>query len=256
VNGCPGCQQRELILWFAAGTLTGEEAALAENAVHSCRECQAAYLLDRSLGESLRAESAELPPEELEKLAASSRQDLWHLSARDREIIGILREVDPGDLRRASWTVKLLSLRDRALSMNPAWAYVIALLLIYPAYLGLQRYPRSEPRVLPSPVALGEPATRAPGETRLVRAGSDSVISIFVPVDPSYRYSIEIRDPSGQVQYRMEDASPFDGIGTFAVLLPAGTLDRGRYDILVEEAERSGPRPLNVYSFPFTIERD
>ena len=259
-DSCPGCEQRELLLWFAAGTLSGEEAALAEKAIASCERCREAYRLDRLLAESAREseEASDFSPEELLSLATSSRQDLSHIPEADREIVSILRAVEAEEAgRQTSWLDTIWGFCDKALSMSPAWAYLLVLLMAYPAYRGL----RPEgfgvgPRVLTKPVPLGDLARASSGEAGLVRAGTDTVVTIFVPVDPAYRYTLVIRNESGRALYRAEDASPFDGIGTFAVLLPAGSLAAGRYEILLDELERSASTPLNVYRFTFSLEQE
>jgi hypothetical protein len=256
---CPGCEQRELLLWHAAGTLSGEEAALAEKAIASCERCRSAFRLDRLLAESAQGgEVSELSPEELLSLAASSRQDFSHIPEADRRIVSILRAVSAEEAgREPSWLSKLRGFGDQALSMSPSWAYLLVLLMAYPAYRGLTREaPEGGPRVLSQPVALGDLARTASGEAGVVRAGADTVITTFVPVDPAFRYGLVIEDESGQTVYRVEDASPFDGIGTFAVLLPAGSLPPGRYEILIDELEASSSTPLNVYRFTFSMEQE
>ncbi len=254
---CPGCEQRELLPWHAAGTLSGEEAAVVERAIASCERCREAFRLDRLLAECARApeETPGLSPEELLGLAASARQDLSHVPEADREIVAILRAVSAEEAsREASWLAKLRGFGDRTLSMSPAWAYLLVLLLAYPAYRGLTPGSERGPRLLSQPVALGDLARASSGEAGLVRSGADTVVTIFVPVDPAYRYALAIEDESGRIVYRAADASPFDGIGTFAVLLPAGSLPPGHYEILVDELEGSAPAPLNVYRFTFSME--
>lgn len=258
MNSCPGCEQRELLLWYAAGTLSGEEAAVAEKALASCERCRDAFRLDRLLAESAREpeKASELSPEELLGLASSPRQDLSHITEADRQILSILRAVEAEEARRgASWLGRLRGFGDKALSMSPAWAYLLVLLMAYPAYRGLTGASEG-PRVLKEPVALGDLARTPSGEAGLVRAGADTVVTIFVPVDPAYRYALAIEDQSGRPVYRADDASPFDGIGTFAVLLPAGSLPPGRYEILVDELEGSASDPLNVYRFTFSMEQE
>jgi hypothetical protein len=122
--------------------------------------------------------------------------------------------------RRTSW-LEVRGFGDKALSMS-LLGLICWSLMAYPAYRGLRPEGFGEgPRVLTQPVPLGDLASlfRRSG---LVRAGSDCVVTIFVPVDPAYHYTLVIREQFGRVLYRAEDASPFDGIGTFAVLLPAG----------------------------------
>lgn len=253
---CPGCEQRELLLWFAAGTLTGQEAAVAEKAIAECERCREAYRVDRLVAESARAsqELSELSPEELLSLAASSRQDLSHISAGDREIVSILRQVEGEEVkRRTSWLEILRGFGDKVISMNPAWAYLLILVLAYPAYRGLRPEGIGGPRVLGQPVALGDLARASSAEAGMVRAGDDTVVTIFVPVNPTYRYRLAIRSESGLTIYRAENATPFDGIGTFAVLLPASSLAAGRYEILVDELRESDSEPLNVYRFTFSM---
>ncbi len=257
-DSCPGCEHRELLLWFAAGTLSGEDAALAKKAITSCERCREAYRLDRLLAESVRTfePASDFSAEELLSLGTSSRQDLSHIPEADREIVSILRAVEAEEAgRQTFWLDRIWGFRDKALSMSPAWAYLLVLLMAYPAYRGLRPDGFGvEPRVLAKPVPLGDLARASSGEAGLVRAGADTVVTVFVPVDPAYRYTLAIRNESGRALYRAEDASPFDGIGTFAVLLPAGSLAAGRYEILLDELEGSASTPLNVYRFTFSLE--
>lgn len=268
-RSCPVCEKRELLLWYAAGTLSDEDRNLVEEALSSCPDCRDALELDRALASSARQARAEgLSPEELVRLASSPTSDLSKLTEADRDIVSVLRAVDAEEAEREAtgfgWARKLWeSLRDTlglgALSHHPIWssralAYLLLLVMAYPAYLGLFSRGSREPRILTEPVVLGEPSrTGNVSEVGVARAGADTVLTLFVPVDPSYRYRLIIANESGTVVFRNDDAKPFDGAGTFALLLPAGSFPPGHYEIRLEESSPTGS-VANRYRFFFDLE--
>jgi hypothetical protein len=146
---------------------------------------------------------------------------------------------------------------------SPVPAYVLLLLLLYPAYLGLigigglnERLENLEaPALLSPPVALESGRERGAEEPRLQidRSGEHRVVTFFVPIAPErYRYRIELTR-RGERAFFNADARSFDGIGTFALLLPEGALPAGSYVLRVEEVEKQSEEVANVIEFVFTL---
>jgi hypothetical protein len=146
---------------------------------------------------------------------------------------------------------------------NPVPAYVLLLLLAYPAYLGFvgigglnERLENLEaPALLSPPVALESGLERGAEEPRLQidRSGGHRVVTFFVPIAPErYRYRVEL-NRRGKRIFINEDARSFDGIGTFALLLPEGALSAGSYVLSVEEVEKQSGKVANVIEFVFTL---
>jgi hypothetical protein len=266
VRSCPVCEQRELLLWYAAGAISEEDRKLVDEALSSCPRCREALELDRALAVSARrARAAGLSPEELVRLASSPTSDLSELSSSDREIVSILRAVDAEQAQRETmgfrggrriWENLRDSLGLGAWAARPVWAYLLLLAMAYPAYRGLFSRGAQGPTILTEPVVLGEPSRTGNGsEVGMARAGSDTVLTLFVPVDPSYRYRLSIENESGAIVFHDDDARPFDAAGTFAVLLPARSFPPGRYEIQLEETSPTGS-VSNRYRFFFELESD
>jgi hypothetical protein len=138
--------------------------------------------------------------------------------------------------------------------------------MAYPAYLGLsglrdlqqQIADLESPALLTSPWSLETDAQRGPGVSSVTihSSGNHEVLTFFVPIAPErYRYRVELKHQSKRV-FLAEDAKSFDGVGTFALLLPKGTLSPGDYELVVEELERqavSEGQQTSTASFSFNI---
>jgi hypothetical protein len=185
-----------------------------------------------------------------------------------REIVSVLEKVQKeeegasdaepiGERVRAVWADL-----DRFMKLgwmrSPVPAYLLALLLLYPAYRGLiGAGAQPTPQLLPPPIPIASETERGPAETPIrVEAGSErTVLTVFVPIAPDrYRYRLELRTQQGRRLFVVDDAQSFDGVGTFALTLPKGFLGAGVYELRVGEWERDGTEPANEYVFPFSVE--
>jgi hypothetical protein len=195
-----------------------------------------------------------------------------HLTACEecREIVSVLEKVqreekgasdaEPfGERVRGVWAgLEKLKLVGAAWMRSPLPAYMLALLLLYPAYRGLVGGGAQQtPRLLPPPLPIASETERGPAGTPIrVEAGSEqTVLTVFVPIAPDrYRYQLELRTQQGHRLFSVEDAQSFDGVGTFVLTLPKGFLGAGAYELRVGEWESDGTGPANEYVFPFSVE--
>jgi hypothetical protein len=87
-------------------------------------------------------------------------------------------------------------------------------------------------------------------------SGTHRVLTFFVPIaGERYRYRVELMRDRERL-FLDEDAQSFDGVGTFGLLFPVGSLGPGEYEIRVEERERAAGEEgklANVITFSFSI---
>ena len=270
------CGDAPLLLWYAAGALGEEEAAQVARHVVDCAGCRALVQENKKLAEIYRAAgswSQHLAPETLVR-AVSGEGDVddvrRHLAGCEecRQIVSVLEKVQKdeqvssgvveelGAGIRSVWT----GIAKSAWMRSPLPAYMLALLLFYPAYRGLVGGGASRmPRLLPPPLPVASETERGLAETlvRVEARGDQTVLTFFVPIAPErYRYELELRVQGGRRLFFTEDARSFDGVGTFALMVPGGSLGAGDYELRVGEWERDGGELANEYSFPFSVERE
>ena len=268
------CGDGPLLLWYAAGALEEAEAARMAEHVESCGSCQALVRENQDLAELYRSAAERgalhLSAETLLRIAsdepgpevAKARQ---HLTAcgECREIVSVLERVQKEEEsvfdaepvpRRAgpAWT----AIFKAGWMRSPLPAYMLALLLLYPAYRGLLGREPS-PSLLPPPLTIVSESERGSAEPPVrIDVGSDeTVVTVFVAIAPDrYSYRLELRTRAGRRLFVVEDAQSFDGVGTFALTLPKGFLGVGDYELRIQESERDGAEAGNEYVFPFTVD--
>lgn len=151
---------------------------------------------------------------------------------------------------------------------HPAFAYGIALLMIYPAYLGLSgkwQTPYNSPAAkqsAPPPRSALEfdsaqvlqlDATRgAEVQPGLLPAHDKHLIlSFLVPIRPGFRYSADIADGAGRIIASKPEIFSYDGKGDFQLVCERGLFAKGEYVLTVSEMD---PRSNNlVRRFPFSF---
>lgn len=274
------CGDDALLLWYAADALEPDEAAAVAHHLERCERCQGVLEGTVGMADSLRSVPPHLTPERIVELAASARSILSpfeqeHVGACSecREVLAVVRRVEEtiaveqpeersvarsADARGVSWWQVM-----QTWFRGPMLAYLLLLMLVYPAYRGVVELPRVEEQLetLQSPTLLSSPRPvpsegerTATGEAPLVeRTPTGTVLSFFVPVDEGNRYAIELRNERGETLFSDPDARSFDRLGTFVLMLPAGALSQGRYELRVEERDRDTGAVENTFAFPFTL---
>jgi hypothetical protein len=192
------------------------------------------------------------------------------------EVVSVLQRVEP-DLqrqhpsRKAGESMKQVLTAVQSFWGRASWlaspvpAYVLVLLMLYPAYLGLiglgdlsRRLENLEsPALLAPPLAVESSRERGREEPRLAieQSGEHRVVTFFIPIAVErHLYRVELTERGNRVFYD-DDARSFDGIGTFALYLPDGALAPGDYELRVEEVERQSGEVANVIEFAFNVTR-
>jgi hypothetical protein len=281
------CEDGALLLGYAAGSLDEAQSTRVARHVERCAKCRTAVQGDEELIQLYRAvqkqEAAHPSPELLVELS-QGRSDTPELArarlhaegcSECREVVSVLEKLEtdlsgapePTGLRKL-WRQWLTGMRaaEGGLSWwlsSPLPAYLLVLLLLYPAYLGLvgvddlsERLESLEaPTLLSPPITLKSGKERGAGEPQLQieRSGEYRVVTFFVPIAPQkYRYWVELTREGEQI-FHDDDARSFDGIGSFALLLPEGALASGSYLLRVEEVDRQSGETANVIEFAFAL---
>lgn len=278
------CEEEPLLLWHAGGALNEEESRVVAQHLERCARCRERLAETESLGRLFLATPApaEFHPttEELAGIAEGDVSGLAlarsHVAACSecREIVSVVERVSR-DLEGPAWLAVALgqrvpaawrALREglRPLTLSPLPAYLLALILLYPAYLGIfgaaelrERVKALEaPQLLDAPLALDTESERGAGlgSLRVERSRGRALLTFFVPISAGqYRYQVELL--TGRDRLFVErDARSFDGRGSFALLIPEKTLEPGEYEVRVEELEKASGARVSLFSFPFRIE--
>jgi len=274
-NQTPICGDHALLLWYAAGGLGEGDADRVERHVAQCHDCRAVVEENRELAQLYLsvAGSPHLSPEVLVQMASSGGTSVGgdaqaHLRecAECQQILSIVKKVQQDETGRSGAWERLASgvqsfgagIASAAWLRSPVPAYLLALVLLYPAYRGLVGGgPDQEPHLLSAPVPIASDAERGGGETSL-RVESESeqtILTVFVPIaSERYRYQLELRTQEGRRIFFTEDARSFDGVGTFALAVPRDALGPGSYELWIGEWARDGGEMVNEYDFPFSVD--
>jgi hypothetical protein len=273
------CEDEALLLAYAAGSLDEEQSGRVAQHVGRCAKCQEAVQGNEALIRVYRVfqkhEVAHPSSETLVQLVQDPAETSELVAARAHvdvcseclDVISVLQRVET-DLDRESdteskpgfWRKWLTAARASHWLASPLPAYVLVLLLLYPAYVGLigssgRLDSFEEPALLSPPVALESGRERGAEVPRLHidRSGRHRVVTFFVPIAPQrYRYRVELTRRGERIFYA-DEARSFDGIGTFALLLPEGTLESGSYTLRVEEVDKQSRETANVIEFVFEL---
>jgi anti-sigma factor RsiW len=142
----------------------------------------------------------------------------------------------------------------------PALGYGLAVILVYPAWLGIARRPEREavrgvtlaaPRLIASGASLVDLNTTR-GQQGLpvvtARAGEQAaVLSFFVRGLPGAAYMASIVDEAGNVAVDAGAIRSYDGKGNYCVVVDPGVLKKGQYRLVVKEKDR--PAAGEIFEF-------
>jgi hypothetical protein len=276
------CGDGALLLWYAAGALDPEESSQVARHVKECSRCEQLVRENEELTRLYRAipqpEAQHLSSQDLVRLAESWAGASNLVAEREhvagceecRSIVSTVQQVNRelesrglaerlgSAFRRlhSGWTAAAKNLSPWLASPLPA--YLLMLALIYPAYLGLTGVAQrvEAPALLSPPLPIVSEVERGPGESRILLSPQDghTVLTFFVPIsDARYRYQIELTDQDGRTLLLDPEAESYDGLGTFALTLPDGSLEPGDYRLAIEEWDRESGEIANVFQFPFSV---
>ena len=139
-------------------------------------------------------------------------------------------------------------------------AYLIVLLLLYPAYRGLvpalakhQTWPPPAPPLpaLESAKILRLDTTRGASVSTMVLTERDKVfiLSFFVPIKTDLRYSAAIEDGLAKIIATPTEISSYDSQGNFYLICDRHLFTGGQYVLVVKEFGRDS----REFRFPFTL---
>ena len=122
---------------------------------------------------------------------------------------------------------------DAPLAFKPAIVYLLALLLIYPAYLGL----RSDDTAIRNVQSISLVPTRSvTSDGGTASARTDVVLAFYFDgATAGEPYVVEISDSTGAVVTRNEAFRDFDNLSLGRLFVPAGRLQPGAYTLTIRD---------------------
>jgi hypothetical protein len=137
---------------------------------------------------------------------------------------------------------------DTPLIARPAVSYLVILLLIIPAYIGIGRLDRTSVRELHQVVHL---TPNRSAQQALVRAGeNDALLTFrFDGYQPGRSYDIEITSEDSSTVFAIDEFASFDrrGIGYISLSLPR--MVPGRYQLTITGTGQDSGRVFQQYQF-------
>ena len=274
------CPQEEPLVAFQEGALTGDPAAEIEAHLAICGLCQMRL---RWIEQCERLEGADIEEPgnwtEIERRGRARFHAFLESQAKKEQ----KREAKAGILQRM-----------KALLLRPAFAYLLVLALLYPAYQWVFEKPEAlvvkEPvketeiveveKPVPSPSRIAEVEKPAPslgratlppsfelrstergaGEGRAVvrlSPGDKSfVLTFLAPISelPEFVYNLEVRDSRGQVVTSKKEARAKDWLGNFSLEYNRKLFPPGEYELRVKEVNKKTQAVRREFTFSFTVQ--
>lgn len=148
--------------------------------------------------------------------------------------------------------------------LKPAYAYILILALLYPAWLGLFKKDNNQGKIM-EPINIGnffvlhQDNHRAAGEqlnTIVVENSSDFFAFSFVlPVknQEDNVYQATISNAENKVVWHDESLKFIDSFGTVIMVCPQKYFTKGRYTLTVIEKQKQSNEVMNKYFFNFSL---
>jgi hypothetical protein len=266
------CPEADTLDRFLAGALSDEEAEKVKSHIAACGVCDLAV-------EKMKA---------FEEVAATCDvAPTARAYAVERKILESLKHSKPdGGAGLPMGTKNVIEHLKYATDLlfwclrRPAFAYIVALALVYPAYRGLR--PRlqapsphlaaveapktpSSPPVMVAPPPLELERVRGGGRrTKVVRLAPNEsafVLGFCVPTRAGYSYHAEVRHEKGGSVVAHVPLPP-NRVGYFNLVFDRRPFDPGAYTLSVFEARSSAPQPGRpesgklVVQYEFSVEAE
>ncbi|NOZ61074.1 MAG: zf-HC2 domain-containing protein [Calditrichaeota bacterium] len=280
---CKEKEIAELLPWFINDTLLSHEKKKIEQHLKQCRECQTTFQEMKKLSLRLTQENKELLSDHIlsAKLVqyAEAKNELpadeknfieAHLKTcfQCRNELEILGKVD-ASLREKRWLQILLKIKENTNTFlpktlaKPALAYIIILLLLYPAYLGIfQRKTMTEPGVVQQNYQLLQFNSRAEEES-LNEIKLDAQTDIFtlsftlpVLISENIRYNAEIFDSADEIIWQKQGIKSLDEYGTFLIFCHSRFFRGGLYSLQISEFNKAKKQVEERFLFSFKIVKE
>jgi anti-sigma factor ChrR (cupin superfamily) len=263
---CPLCRKRlEVLRWIKETAMERGSALFSD---HPAPEklvafCESSPAASSDENASIRAhlelcQSCAAEVETLRKINASLAADTGHAAdeAQTPQSFSGLS----GILHRFRWFV---------MTGSPVPAYIVVLILIVPAYLGVrQLLAPGEPtgivvdstsiRAVDSPFRLSADGERGDQERPVfqVTKGSEFALLFEVPIaeDSNLRYDAELLGPERRRVWEQPGLESIDRFGTFLIVIGAPGLPSGAHTLLLHERDLRAGQIRHTFRFSFGLE--
>jgi hypothetical protein len=280
------CPPAERLIDFPDGTLSAEDRRAMVDHLEVCGTCD--FLLERltRAEEALRAGADAVSPADWRAVDRQLTREFeiasnWSNSTQETP------QEPRGPVR---WWIAIIRTAG-AFLWRPAIGYIAALILCYPAYLGIRsalvrrgadlmpgavhNVPREEPPVQrrePPAVAEALPAvqgvrsfdlSRTRGANQADGASAMSLnlnpedrvflLTFFIPSRPEMRYSVSVVASDGRIIVSEQNLDRGDQQGAFSVLCKRDSFDRGEYSLIVRETNPADGRVSRRFPFRFRL---
>jgi len=266
----------QLLPWYANGSLSPEESRKVEAHLKDCPTCRQELREIRSLSSGVKehkeifaanhiepeklvtfAEEPEtLTPEDAAAVVKhlqscpACHQEIQTLKRANLEMEAHQKEQKAGFAEEASAWKRAVE-RLIWLVRKPAFAYLIIILLAYPAARWLM------PRLSPAEVYSLIEQTRAPQKpTQVLRSAEEEEVRLRVPYWPDLearRYELRIEIESGLSVFTVQNFSGFGDQGFFYLDLNVRYFSDAVYFLIVKEISKEDASVFEETRFPFRL---
>ncbi len=277
---------KSLLPWYLNRTLSAEEAKKVEAHLKECPKCQKELEELRWLSSGVKehkevfasphieSEKLVIFFEEPETLATEERttierhlpscptcyEELQTLKRANLELAALEKKEEPKFVKEASvW--ERISERLTWLVRKPAFAYIIVVLLAYPA--GRWLFSPSQPGIPPvlkvaseSVYVLSEQTRVTAEPTSVFRSDKDKEVRVGIPFWPDLEnqsYELWINSERGETIFAIKDFTDFGDQGFSQLVLNTDSIPDGRYNLILRETNKTDPTISSETYFPFQI---
>jgi len=279
---------KDLLPWYLNKTLPEDEAKKVESHLKECPECQRELEEIKLLSSAVKEhseifESSHIDSERLVLFAEEPK------SLHANEVISIEKHLrscplcyeELQTLKRASFELEAIERKEKSklakeasvwekiterliwLARQPALAYIIILLLAYPAYRGL--FLPSQLKMPALPIISSEKVYVLSEQTRettepisVFRNSKDKQVRVGVPFWADLEnesYELAIKSETGQNIFLINDFTDWGNQGFFQLVLNTDSIPDGRYILIIRETNKKDSTIFSETHFPFQIIR-
>ncbi len=218
--------------------------------------------------ELLQYQQKSLPAEQLVKM----KQHIDSCGLCDSIVTG-LTQFDSAVIEKPKQSIPWM-VTMRQFFLQPAVAYLVALALLYPAYVGIFRKPGVVEKIIEAPAPIqgvGSAQDFDLGEGTAQRGSSPSsapvqimrisaeekffILNFFVPVRPDRRYEMQIVGDKGE-QITARKVTSRDRLGNFSLVCTWDLFPPDSYVLTIKELEQNSQQVHDEYFFRFTVQSE
>ena len=276
---CTNKEIAELLPWYITDNLSEEDKEKVKIHLSKCPKCEADLVEIRRLADSFKENkdlfSEHIPSEQLVIYAEAkhelNKDDLLQIenhleSCSDckRELL-LLDKVNqslnpPKGFSFFEKVEQKLSDIFSIVLIKPAFVYVVILLLLYPAYLGLFKSKKTlEPNIAQANYELLQFDTRSDAtqenEIKILPQTEMFSLSFNIPIlaNENIRYDAKIFDANKKNVWRKSDIKSMDEYGTFLLICHNRFFTEGVYSLIIDEFNLTNNQKQNEFVFLFKV---